>query len=116
MPAPTEKKPRAKADVRWASYLLALLTACTAALAQAAAGDARVALVVGNSAYRNAPLANPANDARAVARALRGLGFEVDLQENLSQQAFMQALRAFGSRLKDTGGSGLFYYAGHGMQ
>src|SRR5690348_4571218 len=38
----------------------------------------RVALVVGNGAYRSAPaLANPPNDARDVTRSLRGLGFEV---------------------------------------
>ncbi len=37
----------------------------------------RVALVIGNSAYEEAPLANPANDARLMAETLRGLGFDV---------------------------------------
>ena len=54
--------------------------------------------------------------ARAVARALKELGFEVFLYENFTQQSFLGALREFGKRLKETGGVGLFYYAGHGMQ
>ena len=37
---------------------------------------ARVALVIGNGDYRTAPLKNPVNDARAMASALRGLGFD----------------------------------------
>ena len=84
-----------------------------------AAGTAdgtRVALVVGNAAYKSSPLKNPVNDARAIARALGELGFEVMLKENISQQALIVALREFGNRLKQTGGTGLFYYAGHGMQ
>ena len=82
----------------------------------ATAADARVALVIGNSTYKSAPLKNPVNDARAIGRALQELGFEVILKENLSQQAFVSSLREFGDRLKQTGGTGLFYYAGHGMQ
>ena len=39
--------------------------------------DRRVALVMGNAAYKSAPLRNPANDARAMAQALRAYGFEV---------------------------------------
>ena len=42
-----------------------------------AAAQPRVALVIGNSAYAEAPLANPANDARLMALTLRGLGFDV---------------------------------------
>jgi hypothetical protein len=78
--------------------------------------DARVALVVGNGAYKSSPLNNPVNDARAVARSLKELGFEVLLHENFTQQGFLGALREFGRRLKETRGVGLFYYAGHGMQ
>ena len=84
--------------------------------AEEKASSARVALVVGNGAYTSAPLKNPVNDARAMARALQDLGFEVQLGENLGQQGFIEALRKFGGRLRETGGVGLFYYAGHGMQ
>ena len=39
-----------------------------------AAPEPRIALVIGNSAYEETPLANPANDARLMAETLRGLG------------------------------------------
>ncbi len=39
--------------------------------------ESRTALVVGNGAYQDAPLKNPANDARDVATKLRELGFQV---------------------------------------
>lgn len=75
----------------------------------------RVALVVGNSSYRDAPLANPVNDARAIAKALEASGFQVTLRENVDQRAMLASLREFGDKLR-SGGTGLFYFAGHGMQ
>lgn len=75
----------------------------------------RVALVIGNSAYKDAPLTNPVNDARAIARALQESGFTVISRENINQGGMLSALREFGDRLRG-GGTGLFYYAGHGMQ
>ena len=75
----------------------------------------RVALVVGNSSYLSSPLKNPANDARTMARSLRKLGFDVDEKTDLNYFQFNEAVENFGNRLK-TGGVGLFYYAGHGMQ
>lgn len=95
---------------------LCLLTAGMVTRPAWAATVDRIALIIGNADYKSAPLKNPVNDARAVARALKEVGFEVDLKENLSQQGFIAALRNFGNRLKETGATGLFYYAGHGMQ
>ncbi len=97
---------------------LAVMLALSGGIAQPAerAPDARIALVIGNGAYQSGPLKNPVQDARAMTRALQQVGFEVLVRENLSQQGFMEVLREFGKRLKDTGGVGLFYYAGHGMQ
>ena len=77
--------------------------------------ERRVALVIGNSAYKDSPLLNPVNDARAMANALRNLGFEVLYGENLSQNDMKRNIRAFGEKIR-TGGVGLFYYAGHGIQ
>jgi hypothetical protein len=77
--------------------------------------ERRVALVVGNQSYSAAPLRNAVNDARAMARMLRDMGFEVQLKENLGQKGFIDALRGFGAAMRE-GGVGLFYYAGHGMQ
>ncbi len=77
--------------------------------------EQRVALVIGNDAYETAPLRNPVNDARAMARVLSQLGFQVTERENLGQKEMKQEILSFGKRLQD-GGIGLFYYAGHGMQ
>jgi type VI secretion system VasD/TssJ family lipoprotein len=87
--------------------------------AAAALGDAqsrRVALVIGNAEYPQAPLANPENDARLIASTLKSLGFEVDARYNLKGQEFRRVLRDFGRMLDDDDSSAVFYYAGHGMQ
>jgi hypothetical protein len=77
----------------------------------------RVALVIGNGAYQNTkPLKNPPNDAALVAAVLRKLGFEVTIGADRSQREMKQLIREFGRRLRDTGGVGLFYFAGHGVQ
>ena len=80
------------------------------------ASEQRTALVIGNAKYGYGPLANPVNDALAIARALDKAGFEVILQTDANRDAMEQAIRAFGDRLKKEGGVGLFYYAGHGVQ
>lgn len=77
---------------------------------------ARTALVIGNSAYASAPLANPKNDASDVAAALREAGFEVDLRLDAGRSAMQAAVADFAARLKAKGGVGLFYFAGHGAQ
>jgi uncharacterized caspase-like protein len=105
-----------------------LLLSCMAALASAQdralqiapvkpapAGERRVALVIGNSAYKSSPLRNPVRDARAISRALAEAGFKVSVLENASETGMRRAIRAFGDELA-AGGVGLFYYAGHGMQ
>lgn len=83
---------------------------------RAAPPESRVALVVGNSAYRNVPpLRNPLNDARDMSKALRELGFEVIHVENANKQQLEHAIGQFSAKLKE-GSVGLFYYSGHGMQ
>ena len=78
--------------------------------------DKRIALVIGNAAYTKAkPLANPANDATDMAAALKLLGFEVISGTNQNKRQMETLIRDFGSKLA-SGGIGLFYYAGHGLQ
>jgi TPR repeat protein len=77
-------------------------------------GEQRIALVIGNGAYRDSPLRNPVNDAKAMASALRDCGFQVDLILDAGRKQMLDAVRTFGQRLT-SGGVGLFYYAGHGM-
>jgi formylglycine-generating enzyme required for sulfatase activity len=79
------------------------------------AGEKKIALVIGNAAYRTAPLKNPGNDARAIAEKLKSLGFEVISRENLATRQISTTLREFRSRLTP-GSVALFFYAGHGMQ
>jgi len=76
----------------------------------------RIALVIGNGTYTSAPpLRNPPNDARDMAAALKTLGFDVTSGINVGQKDMKRLIREFGMKLKN-GGSGLFYYAGHGVQ
>ena len=77
--------------------------------------DRRVALVIGNAAYKTSPLQNPVNDSRAMAKALRGLGFEVIERQNLTREGFSGVVREFGDKLRGAS-TGLFYFAGHGLQ
>ncbi len=76
-----------------------------------------MALVVGNSAYRFAPLANPKNDAEGMAALLSKAGFKVDRQLDTDMGALQDAVARFGQAIKDPQVKfGLFYYAGHGLQ
>lgn len=76
----------------------------------------KIALVIGNSEYPNAPLKNPGNDATAFSTELKLLGFEVIHYNNASRKVFREAIHEFGEKLNANKGIGLFYYAGHGMQ
>jgi ABC-type transporter MlaC component len=83
-----------------------------------AAGGERLALVIGNGGYRAAPLDQAAADARLVAAALRGAGFEVTERIDADLRAMKRAIEGFGARL-DRGGAeavGLVYFAGHGIR
>jgi Caspase domain len=83
----------------------------------AAAADRRVALVVGNSAYSNAPkLANTVADAVGLAQLFRSAGFEtVILRKDLGVMDFRRAVRDF---LVTAEGADIavVYYAGHGIE
>ena len=76
----------------------------------------RIALVIGNADYlHGSKLTNPVNDADAMAKALRDLGFEVILRKNASRKEMIDAIGDFGEKLT-TDCVGLAYYSGHGMQ
>ncbi|MBL8483338.1 MAG: caspase family protein [Rhodocyclaceae bacterium] len=91
--------------------LLAVMT-----MAAQAAPEQRIALVIGNGRYAGAALANPANDARAIGKALGEAGFKVTVLENAGIKDMNQAIREFGDALARGGGVGLFFFAGHGVQ
>ena len=82
-----------------------------------ALAEKRVALVMGNSAYKNvARLANPANDAALVAGMFRKAGFEtVDIKLDLNVAEMRKALRDFGGKAREADVA-VVYYAGHGIE
>jgi tetratricopeptide (TPR) repeat protein len=79
--------------------------------------ERRVALVIGNSAYRSvAFLPNPRRDAGAVADALRQAGFQaVELAKDLDRDGMVKALRKFRDEA-DRADWALIYFAGHGIE
>jgi uncharacterized caspase-like protein len=96
-----------------------LLSALCLATPATAAAPKRVALVIGNSDYRNvAHLENPANDAKLMAKTLRDLGFTLvggDAELDLDKTRFDTALQDFSNQVVGADVA-LFYYAGHGVQ
>ena len=93
----------------------AALLALSCAQAQAPT-DLRVALVIGNAAYADAPLVNPSNDARAMSATLKGMGFAVIEARDASRAQMEQAIAKTREALNGKGGVGMLYYAGHGLQ
>jgi tetratricopeptide (TPR) repeat protein len=124
---------QARADYRSASFALTPFDNIDAAMARTTARERlaaltpqapgaanaarRVALIVGNGAYKNAhPLQNPPRDAKLIAATLRELGFQtVTLAADLTRDKFFEALRAF-AREAEKADWAVVYYAGHGLE
>jgi uncharacterized caspase-like protein len=85
-----------------------------------AAGEKRIALLIGNKDYKAGvgALTNPLNDIRIVGEALKAVGFEVLKPiENAQRSAMLIAIHAFAAKLKAAGPDavGFLYYSGHGI-
>jgi len=124
---------QARADYRSASFALTPFDNIDAAMARSTARERlaaltpqapgaanatrRVALIVGNGAYKNAhPLQNPPRDAKLIAATLREVGFQiVTLAADLTRDEFFEALRAF-AREAEKADWAVVYYAGHGLE
>src|SRR3981189_703529 len=100
--------------------LLKLMVSASMVLAAGSAfAENRVALVIGQSAYRSVPaLPNPANDAKAVTQMLTDSGFEVSTAADLSQSEMRQQVSEFAGKVAAKGADtvALVFYAGHGLQ
>lgn len=95
---------------------LVLLVALILCAGFPAAAERRVALVIGNSDYRNAArLKNPANDAADMTKVLQRLGFDVVSGVNLDGNGMRRAVRDFSDKLEGAE-TALFFYAGHAVQ
>ncbi|OQW56180.1 MAG: hypothetical protein A4S14_10435 [Proteobacteria bacterium SG_bin9] len=79
--------------------------------------ERRVALVIGNSAYRNvSTLTNPQRDAATIATALKQAGFQSVTQVNdLDRNKLSDALQKFAA-VAETADWSVVYFAGHGME
>ncbi|UPK37636.1 caspase family protein [Bradyrhizobium sp. 186] len=99
-----------------ASGLLALTQLMTPS---DAAAEARLALVIGQSAYRTVPeLPNAANDAKGMTELLGNAGFSVTTASNLAQNDMRAAISDFAGKVSASGADtvALVFYAGHGLQ
>jgi uncharacterized caspase-like protein len=101
---------RAVGTILWALVFSALIC-------QPAFAGKRIALVIGNSAYRNvARLANPVNDAAVIADTFRKASFDVvDARNDLPINEMRRVLRDFGGKARDAD-IAVIYYAGHGLE
>jgi uncharacterized caspase-like protein len=99
-------------------FLVTLVLSQVVVSVEAAApkSPSRTALVIGNARYEAAvgPLRNTGNDAKAVAKALRGLGFAVIEKHDVTRDQLFKAVMDFRATLSGAE-VGLFYYAGHGI-
>jgi uncharacterized caspase-like protein len=96
--------------------LLALIFALVISAASSAHAEKRVALVIGNAAYKNAAtLQNPRNDATDVSEALKRLSFETIVGLDLDKSDMEDKSIAFARAARDADVA-LVYYSGHAMQ
>ena len=89
------------------------------AAAPAAHAEKRLALVIGQSAYRSVPaLPNPANDARRMTELLGTAGFDVTAASDLTQNQLRETVGDFAAKVSANGPDAvaLLFYAGHGLQ
>lgn len=101
---------------RYGGWLVGALALLLVFPAHAESGE-RVALVIGNSLYPKAPLANPAKDARDMTSLLRQAGFTVEQHLDTSKGQLTEAVGRFGAAIRNPKVKfALFYYAGHGLQ
>ena len=99
------------------AFCLAFALGITLATQSAALADRRIALVIGNGKYENAGvLANPTNDADAVADLFTKAGFDsVDRRRDLGVVEFKRAVREFVDRAASADVA-VVYYSGHGLE
>src|SRR6516164_4549983 len=95
---------------------LALGLFCTAIWADRAFAERRVALIIGNSNYQNAPiLPNPERDARGIADMFQKAGYEiVTTAFNVGNLDFKSTIRKFQDAVTDAD-IAVIYYAGYGL-
>jgi Caspase domain len=103
------------AVLMWLARIFLVLAAPLLIAAQAYA-ETRIALVIGNAAYKSMPqLANPTHDATALHDALTKLGFDADLGLDLTRDQMDAALIKFARKARQADVA-LVFFGGHGLQ
>ncbi len=100
-------------------FVGAIVAGAAPGAAQPAPGGApRIALVIGESSYRTAPLPTAANDAGLIADTLRRAGFDVTGAADLDQDGLRKALREFVDKAAEAGPNAIafVYISGRGLQ
>jgi len=93
-----------------------LLCLVLVVIASVAAGETRVAFLVGNAAYSAAPrLENPSADVTLIAETLDSLDFTVAVHHDLDRVQLVYELTRFLDANLEADVT-LFYFAGHGIQ
>jgi len=105
----------------WAFFAIALVLAGIVATSPADAQgspEKRIALVVGNAAYKTGALPTPANDAGLIAQTLQAAGFDVIGARDLDQNGLRDTLRDFLAKANASGPDtvAFVYLAGYGLQ
>jgi len=124
---------QARADYRSAAYSLTKfddadvarartmaqerLAALTPQTPGGAPSGRRVALVIGNGAYKNVhALPNPPRDAKLIANVLHDVGFQTVISvSDLTRDKFFEALKTFADEAEKSDWA-VVYYAGHGFE
>lgn len=104
-----------------ACFAMMLVLAGIAAASPAEAQNSpekRIALVIGNAAYKTGALPTPANDAGLVAQTLQAAGFDVIGARDLDQNGLRDTLRDFLAKANASGPNtvAFVYLAGYGLQ
>ena len=97
--------------------VLSALTLILLSAANPAFADKRVAMVIGNSAYKNVnQLPNPSKDAASIGEMLKKAGFDVvDSRQDVGVADMKRMIRDFSDKVADTDVAVVFY-AGHGIE
>jgi uncharacterized caspase-like protein len=98
--------------------LFTLLSLGFVATPNAEPTEKRIALVIGNAAYRTRPLPTSANDAGLIAQTLQAAGFDVVGARDLDQESLRRALREFLDKASSAGPDtvAFLYLSGYGLQ
>lgn len=108
---------RYKLSVFFLAQFIFVFSGSICAQPSLAQGQRRVALLIGNSDYKEVSiLPNPKNDTELIAKTFKDAGFDViELSHDLDRAKMVKAIRSFEDRAQGSD-IGVIFYAGHGIE